>query len=95
MLADCLIHNTSEVLTCAGAAPKCGRQQADVAAQAHAVISSRNGVIAFVGSAADWSRHGTLTPDATVIDAGGGAVGPGFVDPHTPVGFAGDRRRSS
>jgi imidazolonepropionase len=92
MLADCLIDNTSEVLTCAGAAPKSGRQQADVAAQAHAVIASRNGVIAFVGSAADWSRHGTLTPDATVIDAGGGAVVPGFVDPHTHVVFAGDRR---
>jgi imidazolonepropionase len=92
MLADCLIHNTSEVLTCAGAAPKCGRQQADVAAQARAVIASRNGVIAFVGSPADWSRHGTLTPDATVINAEGGAVVPGFVDPHTHVVFAGDRR---
>src|SRR5262249_21901192 len=33
-----------------------------------------------------------LTPDATVIDARGGAVVPGFVDPHTHAVFAGDRR---
>ena len=92
MHADCLVHNTSEVLTCAGAAPKCGPSQADVASQPRAVIASRGGTIVFVGSEADWSRQGTLTADATVIDAAGGAVVPGFVDPHTHVVFAGDRR---
>ncbi len=34
----------------------------------------------------------TLTDDAVVFDAAGGAVVPGFVDPHTHVVFAGDRR---
>ncbi len=50
------------------------------------------GTIVFVGNQSDWSRDGTLTADATVIDAGGGAIVPGFVDPHTHVVFAGDRR---
>ena len=34
----------------------------------------------------------TPTPDAVVVDAGGGTVLPGFVDPHTHVVYAGDRR---
>jgi imidazolonepropionase len=90
--ADCLLHNTSEVLTCAGSAPKSGVHQGDVASHPNAVIASHRGAIVFVGSHADWSRQGTLAADATVIDAGGGAVVPGFVDPHTHVVFAGDRR---
>jgi imidazolonepropionase len=92
VVADFLIHNTSEVLTCAGAAPKRGAQQGDVAALPNAVIASRAGTIVFVGSDGDWSRHSALTTDATVIDAAGGAVVPGFVDAHTHVVFAGDRR---
>ena len=46
----------------------------------------------YVGREADWARRGTLTPDATTIDAEGGSVVPGFVHPHTHVVFAGDRR---
>lgn len=43
------------------------------------------GVVAWVGSAAD-------APDADeVVDAGGGAVLPGFVDSHSHLVFAGDR----
>jgi imidazolonepropionase len=92
MVADFLIHNTSEVLTCAGPAPRIGARQADAGSQPHAVVASHRGTIVFVGSRDDWRRHGTLTDDATMIDAGGGAVVPGFVDPHTHVVFAGDRR---
>ena len=46
----------------------------------------------FVGPEAEWTASGTLTPHATVFDARRGAVVPGFVDPHTHVIFAGDRR---
>jgi imidazolonepropionase len=92
VLADCLLHNTSDVLTCAGSAPKSGAHQGDVASHPGAVIASHRGEIVFIGSDADWSRHGTMTADAAVIDAAGGAVVPGFVDPHTHVVFAGDRR---
>jgi imidazolonepropionase len=92
VIADFLIHNTSEVLTCAGPAPRRGAAQADAGAAARATIAAHNGTIVFVGADADWRQRGALTPDARVVDAQGGAVVPGFVDPHTHVVFAGDRR---
>ena len=91
MVADFLIHNTSEILTCAGPAPRLGPRQADAGSQPRAVIAAYRGTIVFVGGEADWRRDGTLTSDAVVLDAAGGAVVPGFVDPHTHVVFAGDR----
>jgi imidazolonepropionase len=92
VVADFLIHNTSEVLTCAGPAPRIGPRQADAGSTPHAVIAAYRGTIMFVGADADWQRSGTLTADAVVFDAAGGGVVPGFVDPHTHVVFAGDRR---
>ena len=92
MIADFLIHNTSEILTCAGPAPRAGPRQADAGSQPRAVIAAYRGTIVFVGGDADWRRDGTLTADALVLNAVGGAVVPGFVDPHTHVVFAGDRR---
>jgi len=92
MVADFLIHNTAEILTCAGSAPRIGPRQADAGSRPRAVVASHRGTIVFVGSGDEWRRDGTLTDDATVLDAAGGAVVPGFVDPHTHVVFAGDRR---
>jgi imidazolonepropionase len=91
VVADFLIHNTSEILTCAGPAPRLGPRQADAGSQPRAVVAAYRGTIVFVGGEADWRRDGTLTADAVVLDAAGGAVVPGFVDPHTHVVFAGDR----
>ena len=92
MLADFLIDDTSEVLTCAGPAPRRGRAQADAGSRPNAVVAARNGVIVFVGDEHEWRRAGSLTDAAVEFDARGGAVVPGFVDPHTHVVFAGDRR---
>jgi imidazolonepropionase len=92
LIADLLVHNTSEILTCAGAAPRVGANQADAASLPHAAVAARGGTIVFVGAESEWAPNGTLTDDAVVIDAKGGAVVPGFVDPHTHVVFAGDRR---
>ena len=92
MVADFLIHNTSEVLTCGGPAPRIGPRQADAVSKQKAVIAAHRGTIVFVGADADCRRDVTLTDDAVVLDAAGGAVVPGFVDPHTHVVFAGDRR---
>jgi imidazolonepropionase len=91
VVADLLIHNTSEVLTCAGPAPRIGRRQGDAGARPHAVVASLEGVIVFVGSEADWARQGSLSGGARVLDAEGRAVVPGFVDPHTHAAFAGNR----
>jgi len=57
-----------------------------------ASIAGFEGRIVFVGSAADAAATLTLTPQAQVIDAQGCTVVPGFVDPHTHLIFAGDRR---
>jgi imidazolonepropionase len=92
LVADFLIHNTSEILTCAGPAPRVGARQADAGSRPNAVVASHRGTIVFVGGDADWRRAGVLADDAVVLDAAGGAVVPGFVDPHTHVVFAGDRR---
>ena len=92
MVADFLIHNTSEILTCAGPAPRIGARQADAGSRPRAVVAALRGTIVFVGDEDTWQREGLLTADAIVLDAVGGAVVPGFVDPHTHVVFAGDRR---
>lgn len=92
MLADFLIHNAAEVLTCAGPAPRRGVAQRDAGVIPRAAVAANNGAIVFAGPESEWRQNGTLTPDAQVVDARDGAVVPGFVDPHTHVVFAGDRR---
>jgi imidazolonepropionase len=92
LLADFLIDNTSEVLTCAGPGPRRGKAQADAGSLPSAIVAAHRGRIVFVGSRDEIDRDLELTSDATVIDAAGGAVVPGFVDAHTHVVYAGDRR---
>jgi imidazolonepropionase len=92
MVADFLIYNASEILTCAGPAPRVGARQGDARPVAHAAIAAHRGRIVFIGLEVLLAREVELLPDAVRIDAQGGAVVPGFVDPHTHVVFAGDRR---
>ena len=92
VVADFLIRNSREVVTCAGPAPRRGRAQADAAVVERGVVASQLGRIVFVGPEAGWRDAGTLAADAVTIDAAGGAVVPGFVDAHTHAVFAGDRR---
>src|SRR6185295_17577970 len=92
MLADFVIRNTAEVLTCAGPAPRRGAAQVDARAIPRAAIAAREGRIVFIGFESLLEREVQLERHAVVVDAHGGAVVPGFVDPHTHVVFAGDRR---
>ena len=92
MQADFLIDNADLVATCAGPAPKCGSAQRQINALPNASVAGFDGRIVFVGSAADASQTITLTSTAQVIDGEGCTVIPGFVDPHTHLIFAGDRR---
>jgi imidazolonepropionase len=55
------------------------------------IVASSQGRIVFVGTEEEF-RPFSVAPDAVVVDAAGGTVLPGFVDPHTHVVFAGDRR---
>jgi len=90
--ADFLIHNTSEVLTCAGPAPRRGAAQSDARSIPGAAIAADHGRIVFIGFESLLPHEVTLTPDAAIVFGAGCAVVPGFVDAHTHVIFAGDRR---
>jgi imidazolonepropionase len=92
VLADLLIENADLVATCAGPAPRRGGAQRDISALPNASVAGFEGRIVFVGSSADASAAVNLTADAEVVDATGCTVVPGFVDPHTHLVFAGDRR---
>jgi imidazolonepropionase len=92
VIADFLIDNADLVATCAGPGPRRGSAQREISAMPNASVAGFEGRIVFVGSAADAASAVTLTPHAQVIDAEGCTVVPGFVDPHTHLVFAGDRR---
>jgi imidazolonepropionase len=80
------------VVTCAGPAPRRGTAQAVVSSVPDGIVASRAARIVFVGSQAEFEAGVETAPDAVTLDAGGGTVLPGFVDPHTHLIYAGDRR---
>lgn len=83
-----LVRNTAEVVTCDG--PLTGRAEDALGRLTAGVVGVEDGKIAFVGPE-DELPFSAITPQTTIIDARGGFVGPGFVDCHTHVVFAGDR----
>ena len=90
--ADFVIDNASLVATCAGTAPRRGLAQHDISPIRNASIAAQDGRILYVGSTATLAATIDIAPDALRIDAAGCTVVPGFVDAHTHVVFAGDRR---
>src|SRR5207247_3634138 len=59
-----------------------------------AVGVRHDAAVAMDGDRVVWAGPGSAIPDGVVgprLDAGGGAVLPGFVDAHTHLVFAGDR----
>ncbi len=90
MPTSIIIRHANTVFTCAGPAPRCGAAQGDARPIHGASMVGVDGVLTFVGPADEADR---IAPaGAAAIDAAGCTVVPGFVDPHTHVVFAGDRR---
>lgn len=86
---DLLIHNAGQAATCAGSnGPKRGAAMADVGLVTHAAVAIDGGRIVEVG---DSTALRTRYAGRQVIDAGGRAVCPGFVDAHTHAVYGGDR----
>ncbi len=90
--ADLLVVNAMEVVTCAGFSrqPARGDQQGQLGLVADGAVAIGGGRILAVGKS-DNLRAAYQLPAAQIIDAQGGVVLPGFVDPHTHLVFAGDR----
>ncbi len=89
--ADFVVRGIGLLATLAGGAPRLAAAMGDLAAIEDAALASRSGRIVFAGKAADLDATVSLSRDASVLDAEGGAVLPGFVDAHTHLAFAGDR----
>lgn len=89
--ADLLIVD-ADIVTCAGPAPRAGEAQRDLGRRPRAAIAAAGERILWVGPSAEWRDHVATGPATTVIDARGRTLLPGFVDPHTHVLYAGDRR---
>jgi imidazolonepropionase len=90
--ADFVLRHAGRLLTCAGPAPRRGPAQNDVSPIADGAVASLDGRIVFAGTTAACDAKVTPTAGATVVDLRGRTVVPGFVDPHTHVVYAGDRR---
>jgi len=92
VVVDFLIRNAAELFTCAGPAPRTGQAMREAGRIDDGALAALDGRIVFVGPTSECDWLISPAPSATVIDATGCAVVPGFVDAHTHVVFAGDRR---
>jgi imidazolonepropionase len=92
MRADLVIEHADVIFTCAGPAPRRGRDQLNASPVTGASVASYRGSIVFVGPADACARLVSPADNATVVDGRGATVVPGFVDPHTHLVYCGDRR---
>jgi imidazolonepropionase len=90
--ADFVVRGARRLFTCAGPAPRRGAGQRDACPLDNGAVASLEGTIVFVGTTAECDAGVELTSNATVVDAAGADVVPGFVDPHTHLVYGGDRR---
>ncbi len=84
--ADLVIVNASQVFTSVG-------DGADPGVIEGGAVAVRGDRVAWVGPGGLLSREVRMPGAGSVIDAGGGVVTPGLVDPHTHLVFAGSRPR--
>ncbi|MCC7307322.1 MAG: imidazolonepropionase, partial [Acidobacteria bacterium] len=89
MEADLIIKNIGQLVTCASpGGPKRRNALRDVGLIDNGAVAVIDGKFASVGSE---DEVFTEFSSENIVDAGGKAVTPGFVDPHTHIVFAGDR----
>ncbi|MEO6806990.1 MAG: imidazolonepropionase [Edaphobacter sp.] len=86
MKADLLITGISQLVTAAGTGPKRGPAMRQLKIVDQAAIAISDGLIVWTGAATEWRGSAETT-----VDAGGCAVVPGLIDPHTHAVWAGDR----
>lgn len=87
---DILIRNTSQVLCCTGDVR--GPAERALAAIPAGAVGLRGAQVAWLGPEAALPP-GAVGEGTRILDAQGGLVTPGLVDPHTHVVFAGERSK--
>ncbi|HVQ43068.1 MAG TPA: imidazolonepropionase [Vicinamibacterales bacterium] len=91
-MATLLIEHLDELWPVTGPAPRTGTRQGDHAPIRDGAIACEGAEILAVGSTEEVRASVQVGGRTRVIDAGGRSLVPGFVDGHTHVVFAGDRR---
>jgi imidazolonepropionase len=94
--ADLLVVGASQVVTVAAPSgvppgPRRGEAMREVGVIPGGAVAAFRGRIVAVGEEAEVRRRVRLEPGAAVVEAAGGTVLPGLVDPHTHAVFAGWR----
>jgi len=90
--ATLLIEHLDQLYTIAGPGPRKGRAQADAAPIADAAVACAGATVIAAGSTMDVRAAVSIGPTTRIVDGRGKSMVPGFVDAHTHVVFAGDRR---
>ena len=90
MKNDLLIKNCSQLVTCSGSKAKRGKEMTDLHIIENGAVYIQNETIQMVGTTEQVLNQAGHT-DCSIIDAGGKAVLPGFVDSHTHFVFGGYR----
>ncbi|HKW02748.1 MAG TPA: hypothetical protein VJN96_23195, partial [Vicinamibacterales bacterium] len=88
-----VIEHLEELYPVAGPGPRAGRRQGDHAAIRDGAIACAGERILSVGTTADVRQAAPPGSATRVIDGRGKSLVPGFVDGHTHIVFAGDRRQ--
>lgn len=86
---DLIVHNTSMVLTCAGKGPRRGLEQNELHPIPDGAVAIAGERIKAVGPVAEVMQMGGSP--TTFINARGGIVMPGMIDPHTHPVYGGNR----
>jgi imidazolonepropionase len=92
MNATLVIEHLEQLYAVAGPAPRAGGRQGDDRFIPDGAIASDGERILAVGTTTAVRAAVTVSPATEVIDGRGTSLVPGFVDGHTHVVFAGDRR---
>jgi imidazolonepropionase len=86
MKADLLVRGIAQLVTPEGAEPLRGAAMRQLRVIEKAALAVKDGAFVWAGPEAEWKGEAAQT-----VDAGGCAVVPGLVDPHTHAVWAGDR----
>jgi imidazolonepropionase len=84
--ADLVVHGIGQLVTCE---PTQG--EGPLGLLESAAVAARHGQIVWVGPTSRWQGRLQLPAHATIVDAQGGCVLPGFVDAHSHLLWAGSR----